>query len=129
MPNMNNWAGSNRLSAVDTARRAVLCWQRIADKPTSVTFYDPDTQAAITAGAQVVRLEYEDKGNLQTNMTDGQSPKRMLTILGVRSHPVQTDTDVKEGYRFKVDNLTYKVVDVLAVPGEVQATAERFDGN
>ena len=129
MPNFNGWWGANRISRVNAERRAVLCWKRIQDKPSSVVFYDPATEAAIGVGAQTVRLEYEDDGRVVENMAEGQSPKRMLTVIGVRDHPTVTDTDVAEGYRFKVDGLNYRVMDVIRVPGEVQATAERYDGS
>lgn len=129
MPSFGNWYSTNRISPVDAERRAVLCWKRIQDRPSSVTFYDPETQTAIAGGAQTVRLEYEDDAKpLQANMVGGQSPRRMLTVIGVRDHPTVTDADIAEGYQFKVNGRRYKVIDVMMVPGEVQATAERYDG-
>lgn len=129
MPNTNNWLGNNRLSPVNTERRAVLAWRRINHKPSSVTFYDPDTEAAIAAGAQTVRLEYDNRGDISTNMVEGMSPKRDLVIFGVKDHPSVADTVIKEGYAFRFGGLNYKVIDVIPVPGEVQATAERYDGS
>lgn len=130
MPNTANWLGSNRLTPVNATIRAAECWKRIQDKPSSVTFYDPTTEAAIAAGAQTVRLEYENQNvPLTENMAGGQSPMRDLTIIGVRDHPSVNDTVVEMNYRFRLNGIDYRVIDVIAVPGEVQASAERLDGS
>lgn len=129
MPQFTNWHTSNRISPVNAEVRAALAWKRIQDKPSSVTFYDPNTEAAIAAGEQTVRLEYDNEAKpLTENLVSGQSPRRLLTILGVRDHASVTDTDVEMGYRFRLSGIDYRVIDVITVPGEVQATAERYDG-
>lgn len=128
MPNFQTWLGATA-SQVSAEDRALRAWRRIQDKPSSITFYDPDTQAAISAGAQVVRLEYEDMSqSLRQNQASGETPRRFLIIFGVADHPTVADTDIQEGYRFKYLDKKYRVVDVIPTLGEVQAHAEVYDG-
>lgn len=119
MPNFNNWLTSN-IDVVDPEQRAVLCWRRIQDRPTSVQF----KRDATLLDAQTVRIEYGETANFVRNDVSGAST-RDVWVIGVEDHPTVADTNVKAGDRFTIGRLSYQVRDVIKVPGEVQARCER----
>lgn len=100
--------------------RAAAAWRRIQDKPTSVTFRQPD---GTDLAAQTVRLEYDDSVS-ESESPAGQGAVRKLVIFGIRNHATLADTDVAEGYRFNYLDDAYRVVDVIYTIGEVQAICE-----
>lgn len=124
MPDFGNWLGQNRLTIVDAAQRAAQAWQRIQDDPDSVVL---DRDGASLA-AQTVRITYgesvrDERG--QVAMAD----IRTVIVYGVRNHPdsAVADTDIQREDRFVIGYDIYQVVDVVELPGEVQARAERID--
>ena len=52
--------------------------------------------------------------------------KREVIIFGVKGHPSDdvSDTDIQRGDQFSVDGRGFKIVDVIAVLGGIQATTE-----
>ena len=107
-------------TAIDVNGRAAAAWNRINDKPTSVTFRKPD---GTVLAAQTVRLEYDNRVS-ESESPAGQTPVRKLIIFGVKDHATVTDTDVAEGYRFNYLNDAYRVVDTISTLGEIQAVCE-----
>lgn len=124
MPNYNNWLVSNEMDVVDPAQRAVLCWRRIQDRPTSIILNRSTTTSSANLAAQTVRIEYGETANFARNDVSGGST-RDTWVIGVKGHPTVADTDIKAGDRFAIGGLTYRVSDVIFVPGEVQARCER----
>ena len=107
-------------NAIAATNRAAAAWKRINDKPSSVTFKN---RADTVLDAQTVRIEYDNRAS-ETDSAAGRGPLRKLTIFGVKDHDTVTDTDIGEGYRFIYDGDEYRVIDVIASIGEVQASCE-----
>lgn len=118
MLDFNSWLGET--AVIDVAPRAVLAWNRINDKPTSVVFR---TAAGVDLAAQIVRIE-SDSTATQRESTAGQAPTRKIIVFGVQDHPAVTDTDMKEGYRFNYLNDQYLIMDVISTLGELQGIGE-----
>lgn len=120
MVDINAWLADGE--AIAEAPRAVRAWNRILDKPTSVSFRTP---AGVSVGAQTVRVELGE-GVHQATSPAGAQTVRSVVIFGVRNHPDPNvpDTDVASGYRFVLDGKEYQVRDVVETLGEVQARAE-----
>jgi hypothetical protein len=106
----------NDTEAISSNARAVMAWRRIQDKPTSITIIR-------LATAQTVRVEYGETGSEQT-AAPGTGTRRNLTIFGIRDHPTETDTNIKAGDRFVLDNQEYRVLDIVKTIGEIQARCE-----
>ena len=85
----------------------------IAIKPTTITI----RRGASTLAAQSVRLEtlasqrmVSGQGGV-THMIDGM-------VLGYRDHPVQADSDLQAGDRFRADGLDFEIVAIM--PGHTE---------
>jgi hypothetical protein len=118
MIGFSNWL--TETSAIDETFRAVKAWNRINDKPTAVAF---KTVAGTTLAAQTVRIE-SDNTVTESEGAAGQGPVRKVIVFGVQNHPIVTDTDMKEGYRFNYGNDQYRIVDVISTLGELQGIGE-----
>lgn len=121
MPDFNAWLGTSETDVTHEALWAAAAWRRINDMPTSVTF---TTSGGTVLAAQTVRLELSSSGR-DVASPAGTQQARELTIFGVRDHETVTDTDVKSGYTFVLNNNQYRVLDVVNSLGEVQARAQR----
>lgn len=57
----------------------------------------------------------------------GQASVITLIIFGVKDHPTQADTDIADDDQFRLvsGGPIYRVKDVIALPGEIQAKAVR----
>lgn len=119
MPNFVNYLADT--AAIDAEHRAVLAWRRINDKPTDITI----KRTAGTLDAQTVRLEY-DESVAEPGSVAGQAAVRRVTVFGIRSHPTESDTNIRKGDRFVYESTEYQVVDIVRTLGEVQAHAERI---
>lgn len=91
-----------------TNDRATSIGDLIAIKPTTITV----VRAGVAQAAQTVRLEtlasqrmVEGSGGV-THLIDGM-------VLGYRNHPVQDDTDLQPGDRFRADSTDYEIVAVM----------------
>ncbi len=101
--------------------RASAAWNRIQDKPTSVTVLRGNE----TLAAQTVRLEYRAMPGEAAGGA-GLASVRRVVVFGVRDHATAANTDLKKGDRFVLNgSQEYRVIDVVVYPGELQATAER----
>ena len=118
MPDFAAWL--NDTEAIDAEPRAVLAWKRIKDKPTSVAFRKPD---GTTLASQTVRVELSEFARDAASPAGSQTVRQAI-VFGVRDHDTVTDTDVKSGYTFILNNREYRVADVVETLGEVQARAE-----
>lgn len=110
MPSLNAWAGDSfPLSAwsddydmgVDTARL-------IADKSTSITV----TRAGTPLAAQTVRIETLT-GDRRMVTSGGTVYAMDALVVGYKSHPTVTNTDLKPGDRFYVDSTQYEVITLM----------------
>ncbi len=120
MPDLDAWLSQRGRRAISAATRAVRAWQRILDRPSSVVVY----RGGAAQAAQTVRVEFE--GGATFRREAGEASARTVTLLGVADHPEEADTDLRKGDRFTLAGAQYEVKDVIAVPGEIQARAERL---
>lgn len=99
--------------------RAIDVWRSILGNPFSVTF----KTSSATLAAQTIRISYDDSESERASAA-GMGAVRPLLLFGVRGHPTQADTIMDEGFRFVYLNREYRVVDVIALPGELRARGE-----
>jgi hypothetical protein len=99
--------------------RAIDIWRSIQGAPFVVTFKTPTG----TLAAQTIRIAYDDSATEPASAA-GLGAVRPLLLFGVRDHPSQSDTNMKEGYRFVYLNREYTVLDVIVLPGEIRARGE-----
>lgn len=118
------------MTQIDPTARAKRVWAKIQRKPTSIAFTKPRvvTKTAstpeTTLAAQTVRVVADNRATPVEGVA-GAAPTRAVIIYGVKDHPdpAVADTDVEIGYMASIDGKHYRVVDVLLVPGGVQALA------
>jgi hypothetical protein len=79
--------------------------------------------AGTTLAAQTVRVEVDNTAS-PAESAAGVAPRRRVIVYGVRNHPTLTDTDIREGYRFVLDNDVLRCVDVIITLGEIQGIFE-----
>jgi hypothetical protein len=96
---------------------AMDAWRAIQGDPFVVTFI---TSRGVTIPAQTIQISYE-KVSRDANSDAGAGDIRPLALFGVRGHPTQPDTVLKDGYRFVYADREYTVQDVVLLPGEIQA--------
>lgn len=101
-------------------QRAAEAVRRIQTKPTVVVFRTPN--GARLAG-QTVRVE-SDNTATPGESTAGSAPVRKVIVYGVKNHPTEPDTQMKEGYVFVFEGDEYKCVDVITTLGEIQGIWE-----
>lgn len=97
--------------------RALEVWRSIQGNPFTASFR---TSRGVTVASQTIRIEYE-KMSRDANSEAGAGDVRPLALFGVRGHPTQPDTILKDGYRFVYADREYTVQDVVILPGEIQA--------
>ena len=123
MPDLNKWLGQRDHPLVTTVR-AFAAWNRIQDKPTSITVYRGNPAVAIAA--QTVRIEFDNNAARMTADT-GAAAVKTAVIFGVAGHPTVSDPSVQKDDRVRLsDDGDYRVVAVIETPGEVQASVERI---
>jgi len=110
-----------KLVVVNVAARAEYAWRRINDKPDSVTLY----RKTVAQTDQTVRIESLENMREATGGA-GTSSLRGVVVFGVKDHPTVTDTDIQRGDTFLLNDIKYRVVDLVFVPGEVQARCEAY---
>ncbi len=127
MVTANQWMGVQESSlgtpSTVEATRAVLAWNRISRKPTSVVFKKPDGTSTAT---QTVRIEPYSTSDVEATDVSGTTESRRYIVLGVRNHPTVPDTDINVGYMFGINKERFRVVDLILQPGEIQAVCESF---
>lgn len=120
MPDFDAFLGNRGNRAISATARAIMAWQRIQDRATSITVY----RGSVAQTAQTVRIEYSSVTNERREA--GQASLRDIVIFGVQDHPDVSDTNLQKGDQFTLTDGTYRVIDVIDLPGEVQARAERI---
>lgn len=118
------------VTPIDNALRAERVWIKIQRKPASIAFTKPKvvtktgTTAATALAAQTVRVVADNRATPVEGVA-GAAPQRHVVIYGVRDHPdpLIQNSDIQEGYEAMIDGKHYRVVDVLKVPGGIQALA------
>ncbi len=120
MPDINNYLILRARRSIPAVVRAIMAWQRIQDRATSITVY----RDSVAQTAQTVRIEYSSVANDRREA--GQASVRDLVIFGVVDHPDVADTNLQKGDRFAIGSDQYEVKDVIELPGEIQARAERI---
>lgn len=119
MPNFDTYWQS--AATIDATSRAVDAWNRILDKPTSITLQG--AVADIT-----VRIEHDGDPHEQPG-TAGRAYSLSCTVFGVKGHPNVTvaDTVIVPGDKFALTangkTTVYVVERVIELPGEIQAFA------
>lgn len=101
-------------------QRAAEALRRIHIKPTMVVFRTP---SGARLAAQMVRVE-SDNTATPGESTAGSAPVRKVIVYGIRNHPTDPNTNMKEGYVFVFEGDEYKCVDVIATLGEIQGIWE-----
>lgn len=122
MLDFNTWLGTNTNTRPSATERAVAAWDRIQDKPSSITI----KRGSTTLPAQTVRIEY----NVETSEVIGAtgiSSKRRLTVFGIQDHPSEDDTNIQRGDQFAHEGMIFKVIDMIPTLGEIQARAEAIN--
>lgn len=115
---------------IDPALRAERTWLHIQRNPSQVQFTRPkrvtktSTVPETLLAAQTVRVAADNRATPVEGVA-GAAPTRAVIIFGVRGHPDPgiPDTDIEIGYMASINDKHYRVVDILHVPGGVQATA------
>lgn len=101
--------------------RAVRAWNLILRNPVEVTIL---RGMNTVLSPQKVRLEYS---NTEREIEGGSANgvKRDVIIFGVRNHPDESvlDTDIKRGDLFELNGQSFRVDDMILVPGGIQASA------
>lgn len=103
--------------------RADDAWYRILEKPTEIVI---KRHGEGTLDAQTVRVEYSSatsRGNEAVGQA-GRSSSQTAIIFGIRGHATIPDTDIREGDRFTLDGVQFKVASVTLTTGESQSVAE-----
>jgi len=121
MANFDAWLGQGN-EPISATSRAVDAWNRINRNPTSITIIQKDETELDT---QTVRIEFDNSMDSERKGEGGgMSARRDAIVFGVKNHPMVADTNIQRGDRFAVNGQIYRVVQVILVPGEVQATCE-----
>lgn len=122
MPSIDTWQGSSfALSSWrDDVDRATDTARVIADKSASITL----TRQGEQQTAQTVRLEPMGGAGEQRSEA-GTVSNAGVWVIGYKSHPTISDTDIKRGDRFFYNSQMYTVTHVLPdVPDRILALAE-----
>lgn len=104
--------------------RALHTAKTIAEKPTTITIY----RDGASHHTEVVRLEAASNPSAFAQVDDMRQTKAGVIIVGYKSHPTITNTDIITGDRFEVDSQLYEVIQVFpAIPDRFLALAEASD--
>ena len=123
MPDLYGYLAQREHRGIDNVARAVEAWKRIEDRSSSIVVWRGNPPAAQTA--QTVRIEFDvERGRFEKDA--GTAAVKRGVIFGVRDHPTETDTDLQKDDRVTLADGDYRVVDVIYVPGEVQAGMQRI---
>jgi len=122
MVNINAWLGQGN-EAISATNRAVDAWNRIQRNPSVILLVRGKTATSLPA--QSVRIEFDNTVSRDIDGEGaGKSSARGAKLFGVKDHPTVTDTDIARGDKFSLNEQKYRIVQIIAVPGEIQATAE-----
>lgn len=120
MLSYSNWVTGTLTTAnqrtTRAQQRAADAWQRIQDKPTTVTL---KTAAGVARAAQTVRLEWDNRSGTAESDA-GTTPRMNVIVYGIRDHATLSDTAMAEGDRFVYLGDAYVIEDVILQQGEIQ---------
>lgn len=124
MATFANWLNASRV--IDPAARAVAAWNRIQQKPSTVTVVrlTPITQARTTHEV-TVRLEFDN--NSDEYNTVGNSGVNIMgecVAFGVCDHPTEPDLDLVRDDVFYYNGFNFRVINLIPTIGEIQALCE-----
>lgn len=123
MPDLDGLLAQRNFRPLNATARAVAAWNRILDRSTSIVVYRGNPASA--QAAQTVRIEFDnERSTLKTDA--GVASVRRAVIFGVRNHPTVDDTDLQKDDRVRLSDGDYRVIGVIELPGEVQASVERI---
>lgn len=124
MPSLDSWRIANcDLDIANAAQRAAMAWERIQDRPTSITVTRGTGTGRVTLAAQTVRLEWDDTSRRLDQALTTTTVSQVI-VFGIRSHATLADTNLKTGDRFNADGTAYEVMTVVKPPGEIQAVCQ-----
>lgn len=116
----SNWLAGTVMTAQERTlrqqERAADAWQRINEKPTTVTLR---TAAGVNRAAQVVRIEVDNRAS-EGESAAGLTPRMNAIIYGIRGHATLPDTVMAEGDRFNYAGDQYVLTDIILHNGEIQ---------
>lgn len=118
MPNFNNWYMVHE-TVINEADRAIAAYNRILDKPSTITIDRLGT-------AQTVRIEYnryilDEMGTASPNTVE-----LRLVLFGIRNHPTEDDNDFQSD-EFYYNFEKYKIESAWFTIGEIQAIAIKMN--
>lgn len=123
MSDLTRWIDATLPTAAHRAareqRRAAHAWRRINDKFETVTSVAFKNAAGTTLAAQSVRIEWDNRASLVSGAA-GTAGRMNLNVFGVNNHPTRGTVDMKEGYRFVLNNDEYRCTEVIEQLGERQ---------
>jgi hypothetical protein len=121
MPDLSGLLGKRDFRTISASVRAVRAWGRIRDRATSIVVYRNETPLA----AQTVRIEYNNSRAEGFREGAGVAAVKDAVIFGVKDHPTEDDTDLQKDDLITLSDGNYRIINVISVPGEIQATVER----
>jgi len=119
MVNFNSWMQQD--SPIDESARAARAWNLIQRNPSQITILRNSTVLSV----QTVRVGYSNtERTFKGSSADG--AVRDAVIFGVRNHPDEdvSDTNIRRGDMFELNGQEFKVINVVYVPGSLQAYSE-----
>lgn len=124
MATFSNWLSSSRV--IDPAARAVAAWNRIQQKPSTVTVVrlTPITGARTTHEV-TVRLDASNQSDeYNTIGNSGVNIMGETMAFGIQNHPTLPDTDLRRDDTFYYRGANYRVINVINTIGELQFLCE-----
>lgn len=120
MGNLGAWLNQSNTEAINASDRATDAWNRILRNPSTLTL----VRGQVELASQSMRIEFDNTVSEVSGEGAGKSARRDAVVFGVKDHPTETDTDIQRGDRFSLDGQQYRVVHIIPIRGEIQATVE-----
>ncbi len=116
MPDIDKWAGNSFPISdwSDDVDPGVANARLVADKTTSITI----VRGGAAQDAQNVRIE-DTRGRSSAQSEGNITGETDVLIIGYKSHPTISDTNIQRGDRFAVGGVSYEVV--MIVPGLIDS--------
>lgn len=123
MPDLYGYLAQRGYRGIDPVVRAVEAWKRIQDRSSEIVVWRGNPATA--QPTQTVRIEFDDSGGM-LKKDAGTAAVKKGVIFGVQDHPTEPDTDLQKTDRVVLADGDYRIIDVLYLPGEIQAGMERI---
>lgn len=119
MADARAWIGAG--TGTGSSDRAADAWERILEKPVTITI----KRGTTTLAPQTGRWEYSNQqGTPEAKGGAGVSSTQRGILFGIQGHASEPDTDIKRDDRFVIDGLQVRVISVVYQTGEKQAVCE-----